>query len=273
MSRVYFGTELEGIATLWRIDRRDGVALGFTSHDRPLWIDGLEYRAAPGMVPTAIARRADLSPDSADIEAALSHDAITARDLAQGRYDGAWIQIGIVDWEAGAHDVLYQGSIGATQDKGTQFSAELRSIKHDLQIDPVPRTGPACRAEFCGPGCGLSAARFTHEGIVTQVDPATSAITVSLPGDIDRFRSGQVRWIDGPIAGLRSTIVTLSGGAFVLENLPEPQPQPGDRVLLKEGCDHTLATCHARFANAVNFRAEPFLPGNDQLVRRPVGES
>ncbi len=44
---------------------------------------------------------------------------------------------------------------------------------------------------------------------------------------------------------------------------------PGTRVLVREGCDRTLATCAARFANAANFRGEPFLPGNDLLTRYP----
>ncbi|MFN7158060.1 MAG: phage BR0599 family protein, partial [Erythrobacter cryptus] len=43
--------------------------------------------------------------------------------------------------------------------------------------------------------------------------------------------------------------------------------QPGTRIELREGCDHTIATCAARFANAINFRGEPFLPGNDLLAR------
>ena len=47
----------------------------------------------------------------------------------------------------------------------------------------------------------------------------------------------------------------------------------GARAIAIEGCDHTLATCASRFANAVNFRGEPFLPGNDLLVRygNPAG--
>lgn len=30
MSRIFFKDELEGVATFWRIDRRDGCVLGFT---------------------------------------------------------------------------------------------------------------------------------------------------------------------------------------------------------------------------------------------------
>jgi uncharacterized phage protein (TIGR02218 family) len=41
----------------------------------------------------------------------------------------------------------------------------------------------------------------------------------------------------------------------------------GDRAEVIEGCDKTIATCAARFANAVNFRGEPYLPGIDLLTR------
>jgi hypothetical protein len=41
----------------------------------------------------------------------------------------------------------------------------------------------------------------------------------------------------------------------------------GTKAELIEGCDHTITTCATRFGNAVNFRGEPFLPGNDLLAR------
>ncbi len=58
------------IALCWRLERRDGVALGFTTHDRDLAIGGLVYRAAPGMLPSAISlvgrvRRRDRSTSRA----------------------------------------------------------------------------------------------------------------------------------------------------------------------------------------------------------------
>src|SRR3546814_8084659 len=39
--------ELVGLAFCWRLDRRDGVSMGLTSHDRDLMVDGLIYRASP----------------------------------------------------------------------------------------------------------------------------------------------------------------------------------------------------------------------------------
>jgi uncharacterized phage protein (TIGR02218 family) len=36
------------------------------------------------------------------------------------------------------------------------------------------------------------------------------------------------------------------------------------------GCDKRLATCRDRFANAVNFRGFPHIPGNDFVISYPV---
>ena len=109
MTRAWFARPLETVATFWRVERRDGVALGFASHDRDLWIDGLLHHAAPGMVPSAIRRTIMVEPDSAEMQGALDHAAIRADDLAGGRFDGAAVRVGLVDWETGENEVLFAG--------------------------------------------------------------------------------------------------------------------------------------------------------------------
>lgn len=273
MSRAFFGTELEAVAIYWRIERPDGVTLGFTSHDRDLEFDGVCYRAAPGMLPSAIRRNASLEPDNAEVQGALSHDAIRADDLAAGRFDLSAVEIGLVDWESLERSSLYHGEIGAISADGSSFETELRSIKADLEQDTVPRTSPTCRARFCGPGCGLSAHRFTHETWVSAVDPTSSKVLFAAPVPPSSMRDGFVRWIDGPHAGIRMDVLEADDDGLLLEVNLSPSIVPGVRAFLREGCDHTLATCEARFANSVNFQGEPFLPGNDALVRYPMSSS
>jgi uncharacterized phage protein (TIGR02218 family) len=269
MSRVFFSAELEGTATYWRVARRDGVTLGFTSHDRDIWLNGLLHRAAPGMLPSAVRRTADLGADSVDVQGALTHDAIASGDLATGLFDGALVELGIADWETGDMASLYRGEIGAISEEAAGFSAELLSAKAQLDIDPVPRTSPTCRARFCGPGCTLSAARFTHELRVAAVDLAANAVSFIAGPPAESFRDGVLRWIDGPQAGRANTVVSAEDGMLVLEQLLDPALAPGTLARLTEGCDHTIATCAGRFANAINFQGEPFLPGNDLLTRYP----
>lgn len=269
MTRVFRAAGLEGIATFWRIFRRDGVALGFVSHDRDLWFDGMRHRAAPGMVPSAIRRSARLDDDSAEVEGALSHDSIAEADLALGRFDNAGIAMGVVDWETLDHAVLYHGTLGPVSIADGRFGAELRSAKSALDVDRVPRTSPLCRARFCGPGCGLSAARFTITAAVTHWSPADETIAFAAVDPL-LFLHGTLVWLDGPMAGLRAGVVGADAAGLVLDQPIDQPPLPGTRARLTQGCDRTLATCAGRFGNQANFRGEPFLPGNDLVARYPL---
>lgn len=268
MSRTFLTQELEGVATYWRIHRSDGVTLGFTSHNRDLWFEGILHRAAPGMVPSAIRRTSDLSSDSADVNGALGHDSISAADLASGRFDNAQVRIGAVDWETLEFATLYNGAIGSVSAQSESFSAELRSAKVDLEADFIPRTSPTCRAQFCGTGCTLSALRFTHEAILTDIDFEANRVTFGA-ADPSLFANGEIRWVDGPQVGLKMLVIAADTDGLTVDMALDADLAVGSRAILLEGCDHTLATCADRFGNAVNFQGEPYLPGNDLLARYP----
>jgi len=55
-------------------------------------------------------------------------------------------------------------------------------------------------------------------------------------------------------------------------NLFLPMPfdvAPDDSVTVAAGCDKSLAVCRDTFDNLLNFRGEPYVPGNDLLFRTP----
>lgn len=264
--RVFFDRELDTVATFWRIYRRDGAALAFTSHDRDLVFGGMTHRAAPGMIPAAIRLTAELSNDSAEAQGALNHDSIRADELAAGLFDEAAIAIGAVDWETLDHQTLYTGQIGRIEDDETHFAAELLSSKSLLEQDLVPRTSPTCRAEFCGRGCGLSAVRFTTFHTLDAIDPESNKVRITgLNGE--NHIDGKLRFMAGPQTGLAFGIIDSEGDWLALDRPIVPGTLPGTPTELREGCDHTIATCSTRFSNSINFRGEPFLPGNDLLSR------
>lgn len=266
MSRVFFDRPLDTVASFWRIHRSDGVALGFVTHDRDLWFGGILHRAAPGLTPSAIRRSTGFADEGADVEGALAHDCIAESDLSAGRYDGAAVVIGAVDWETLEHAIVFTGTIDSVSQEGNAFTAELASAKAALAVDPIPRSSPSCRARFCGPGCTLSPARFTRRAAVVAV----AGDRVVFAGiDPDRYAGGELRWLDGPLAGLGATILAADDSGLLLDRHPDGVV-PGMRAWLREGCDHTVATCAARFANAENFQGEPFLPGTDLLASYPV---
>lgn len=270
MSRVWFSEPLECTATFWRVARRDGVTLGFTTHDRDLWFDGVSHKATPGMVPSAIRRSAGFEADSAEVQGALSHESISAADLAAGRFDGAAVVIGVVDWATLENTPLYRGAIGEVAEEAGTFTATLHSRKAELQRDPVPRTSPSCRAAFCGPGCTLSAARFSHDAVLSGFSAAGNAATFTCDAAPALFVGGLLRWLDGPYAGITMGIVGVnSSGALVIDTPLDSAPPAGSHAILRKGCDRTIETCASRFGNAINFQGEPYLPGNDLVTRYP----
>ena len=135
------------LAICWRVVRADGVALGYTTHDRPLQIAGMRYESAPGMTPSAIVSSADLQGDTMDVGGALTSDTITAADLAAGRYDGAAVEIFMVDWQApdAGRQLLARGHVGSVEagvDADSGFVASFRGPTAGLAITAVESYSP-----------------------------------------------------------------------------------------------------------------------------------
>ena len=261
----WFKDDLSALAFCWRIERLDGVVLGFTSHDRDLVLDGLTYSAEPGMVPSAIERRDNLDPDSMDLAGALTSSLITEADLLAGRWDGARLRVFAVNWGNPSDNPLFliRGELGSVESDGRSFSAELRGPASILEAPVVEETSPECRAELGDRRCRVDmAARRVVTWIVSANE---AALTVgSAPGD---YGFGSLRWLDGANAGTVGVIAESTGPLVVLREPPPFEPETGALIELTEGCDKRFVTCSSRFGNAENFRGEPHLPGNDLLVR------
>ena len=142
-SHDFLRGDLTTITLCWRIERRDGVTIGLTDHDRDLLIDGLVHRAAPGMTPSAISRSDTLEADTMDVSGALSSSAISETDLLAGRWDGARVAIFAADWMGGGGRIdLGEGVIGTVESHDTGFTAELRGASVALDQPVVEETAP-----------------------------------------------------------------------------------------------------------------------------------
>jgi len=266
---AFYDQPLTTLAFLWRLERRDGVTLGFTSHDRDLLRDGLMYRATPGMVPSSVERNDQLDAANVSLSGALTSDAIRADDLATGRWDGAQLWLSVVDWaDATAEPLpLVRGELGAVDVADSGFSAELRGATVIFEAPVVEQTTPDCRADLGDKRCRVSMAGrrrvaqvTAHSGAVVTIDSAPA------PPD-GAYAFGQLRWLDGANAGSVARIAASTGAVLTLQEPPYAPVALGARVELTEGCDKRFVTCTGRFGNALNFRGEPYVPGTDLLLR------
>lgn len=80
------------------------------------------------------------------------------------------------------------------------------------------------------------------------------------------FAFGEIAFTDGALEGRTLAVIEHAAqGGDVLLTLPAAQvmPGPGDAFSIVAGCDKQFSTCKEKFANPVNFRGFPHLPGND----------
>lgn len=266
---AWLAGELTAVAFCWRIERRDGIAIGLTSHDRDLVIDGFLYRAAPGMVPSAITRGDAAGEGGMEVSGALVGDAIAEIDLLAGRWDGAEVRVFAADWVSGETVPLGGGTFGAVDLGAGGFSAELRGPLAALDAPVSERTSPDCRAELGDRRCRVAMAgrrRFARVLAVEGRDVTLDAVeTVS-----NAYGEGRLVWFGGGNSGLEDAVLMSNGAVLTLRREPRFDGV-GALVRIEQGCDKMLATCAGRFGNAVNFQGEPYLPGIDLLTRYPGG--
>lgn len=107
------------------------------------------------------------------------------------------------------------------------------------------------------------------------VTPALSEFGAVPAEMLPWFAVGQVHWLTGANAGVRTEIKAWDAATSqVTLFLPPTFPVAGgDTLTLTVGCDKRRQTCIARFANIVNMRGEPFLPGLDKALDYPSPHS
>lgn len=257
------------LAWLWTLRRKDGVVLGFTSHDRDMERGGVTYRAAPGMVPSAISLSGSLDADTMDIKGALSSDAIKAGDLDAGRWDGAEISLHAANWEDAddAPILIANGTLGTVERKRGAFSAELKTAAHRLDASVVPATSPDCRALLGDKDCRVDMGPLTQMvRLASGADRTVEVATVIAEG---AYLFGSLRLLGGQNCGLHFPVRMQDGQRLTLARDLPHEVEAGALAEIVQGCDKRMATCRSRFANAINFRGEPYLPGMDYITRYP----
>ncbi len=268
------------LARGWRITRRDGVVIGLTEHDEDLFADGTLFRAAGGVGGSEEAAALGFAVGGGEMVAALSSDLIDEADLLAGLYDGARVELLLVDWAAPAHVLpLRRGTIGEVRREGGAFTAELRGLARALNLVRGRLFTRACDADLGDARCGvaLTGARRA-EGTVAAVEGAGLFVAAGLGAyAAGWFTQGRLAFTAGGNAGFACEVKAhpVEGGTVRLDLWQRPpQPlAPGDAFTVTAGCDKRLATCRDRFGNALNYRGFPHMPGNDAVLRvaRPGG--
>lgn len=261
----------------WRLTRSDGAVLGFTDHDRPIVLNGLTYQASTGLSASEAVAAADLSVGGGEVTGALASAAISEGDIIAGLYDGAVVDVFLVNWAAPTQNVqVRSGLIGEIKRRDGSFVAEVRSLSAKLDEEGGRIYQHRCDADLGDARCGidLTQPQYHGAGSVTVASALARFTASGLQGFASGwFARGLLRLTGGANAGFACEVKqhTLVNGVVTIELWqPAPNPiAPGDTFTITAGCDKLIETCDQRFGNAVNFRGFPHIPGSDFLVAHP----
>jgi len=268
------------LCSCWRVRRRDGVVLGFTDHDRPIAFDGVVHAPASGLDASDAVAHAGLKVGGLEVTGALRSERISERDLQAGVYDNARVETWLVNWAAPAERHLMRvGSIGEVRRDGVSFTAEIRSLAHELDQERGRIFRATCDADLGDSRCrvNLASAEWTAEATVLAA--AGRRISAALPGERPSgfFDGGTLTFTAGANAGRQSEVIRH------LREADEDQLElwhawldpiaAGEGFTVSVGCDKRLATCRDRFANIASFRGFPHMPGNDFALSYPAADA
>lgn len=262
------------LAHVWRVERRDGGVYAFTDHDRALDFDGAMCAPISASGARAVEKSLGLGVDTASVAGALSSEAISAEDLARGLWDGARVDLYRVDWtDVSLRVHLFAGHIGEVRRGAQAFEAELRGLQAALNV-PVGRVfSRFCDADLADARCAkdVETSVYRGAGIVSALIDAVAFRAYGLEVFADGwFTRGRIVWAGGDESEVALHRV-LDGEALIeLLAAPVGAIEVGAAFTIYAGCDKRFETCRAKFANALNFRGFPHMPGNDAVQAGPV---
>lgn len=257
----------------WRLARRNGSVFGFTDHDGPLTFSGALFDPTTGFSASALQTSLGLAVDTMEVDGALSSDRITDADIALGLWDGAEVEIFLVNWQAPAERmILRRGVLGEVSRGELAYRAEIRSLAHSLNQEQGRSYQRSCDTVLGSPRCGIDLTLPVYRGtgsVVSAIDDRLIAVAGLDAYASGWFSHGVLTWTEGANRGasveIRDHAVSSLDGSvgLVLWQRAALPVSDGDGFIVTAGCDRTFDMCSTRFSNSLNFQGFPHMPGMD----------
>jgi uncharacterized phage protein (TIGR02218 family) len=253
-----------------RITARDGTVLARSSVDVRVVVDGVAYDPVDGFSPFAIQQSADLAVQNSEVVGFLLSQGIDEADILGGRWDGAAVLLFEADYTnpAAGGMILQSGTLGNLSTSRLTYSAEFRGPAQALQQTVGRVYAKGCDATLGDSRCKLDIQALMVSGTLTAITDRRSFVDSSRAEVDDYFGAGLIVWTSGANAGYGMEISSFSaGGAFTLA-LPMPANVAlGDAYNAFPGCRKRFEEdCRLKYANWVNFRGMPKVPGSDRIL-------
>ena len=257
----------------WKLTLRSGQIIGFTDHDEAVVFDGVSFEAQAGFSSSEIHSSLGFAVDNLEASGALKSAQLHEVRLNAGDYDHASIEIWRVNWQDATQRILQRkGHLGEVNYGQGHFKAEVRGLAH-LMNQPKGRLFQfGCDALLGDARCGVNLNLGVFRGVATIAAVRENSFDVSGLNSFadDWFTRGVLSWNIGPNAGRALAIKRHRAFATTsrvdLWQAPKFVIAAGEQIIVNAGCDKQFSSCKSKFANHLNFRGFPHMPGNDFVM-------
>lgn len=166
--------------------------------------------------------------------------------------------------------VLWQGIIKAVSFSGAEAEIELQPASGSLQRTGLRRCYQrTCPFVLYGPDCSANPAAFRVTAPAAIVSGLEVSVVAAASQSDGYYDGGFLEWLVAPGVYERRFIVSHVGVALTLDVVPLGL-SAGTEVRIYPGCDHSLSTCSAKFANALNYGGMPYIPTKNPFGGDPI---
>jgi uncharacterized phage protein (TIGR02218 family) len=158
------------------------------------------------------------------------------------------------------------GHLGEVTVHRQTFVAELLGLLEAYAISIVELTTPGCRASLGDARCKVNMAPFTVTGVMDSSGTDFFTLGDGARTEADGYFDEGVITLHYASGDLSYEVKAYVVGVLITKT-PFAFDAAGVSYTMTRGCNRHFATCRDTFANAVNFRGEPWLRGNDALVQ------
>lgn len=234
----------------------------YTSADRTITIAGQTY--TPIAVTRSRVKAGTQEDDNLSLDLDLPFDIEVVRDYAYAQTPPSLnlevYRLQSDDLDGDAWSLFWTGVVRGFTVSGRTAKIQVPSIFSLALQGEVPNVyyQAPCNHVLYDIRCGLLRADHSYTATVQTVD----GVNITLTGEVSTTNALAAGEIVSQRNGERRLVLSNSGVSVGI-GYPFVDLVPGDTVELVKGCDHSLATCKAKFANVINFGGFPYIPADN----------
>jgi len=255
---------------------RGGDRLSLALHTQDIVFGGVTYKARPFEI-SELEQQSGVNISNATFQTMLA-DAFTRLNIVGGKWQGATTTIQVVDYLNLANGYVRRqsGRLGESTVRGLDASVDYLGLMALLSQEIGDKTSKLCRYQLGDADCKKVLAAYTFTGTVTAVTNNQKFTITTNQADAQGkayFYRGKITWTSGLNNGLSMETQSNVGTLLTLFQPMLRNVVVGDAYSIVAGDDKRIETCHNKFANAVNFGAEPTVPERERLFHFPENET